>query len=91
MDHGRFDGMGWCGNANNFVHGSVHGCEAKSVMISVHGCERLCDEVRMKEWMMNDEGCDEEMWMKSEVWCGILGDARVVWEMWWRVVKRVWW
>ena len=28
---------------------SVHGCEAKSVMISVHGCERLCDEVRMKE------------------------------------------
>ena len=28
---------------------SVHGCEAKSVMISVHGCERLCDDVRMKE------------------------------------------
>lgn len=24
---------------------SVHGCEAKSVMISVHGSERLCDEV----------------------------------------------
>ena len=28
---------------------SVHGCEAKSMMISVHGSERLCDEVRMKE------------------------------------------
>ena len=27
------------------VHESEHGC----VMISVHGCERLCDEVRMKE------------------------------------------
>lgn len=70
---------------------SVHGCEAKSVMISVHGCERLCDEVWMKEWMMNDEGCDEEMWMKSAVWCEILGDARVVWEIRWRVMKRVWW
>ena len=69
---------------------SVHGCEAKSVMISVHGSERLYDEVWMKEWMMNNEGCDEEMWMKSAMWCGILGDARVVWEMWWRVVKRVW-
>lgn len=70
---------------------SVHGSEAKSMMISVHGCERLCDEVRMKEWMMNDEGCDEEMWMKSAEWCWILGDAGVVWEMWWRVMKRVWW
>ena len=48
---------------------SVHGSEAKSVMISVHGCERLYDEVWMKEWMMNDEGCDEEMWMKSAMWC----------------------
>ena len=48
MGHGRFDGMGRCGNVNNFVHGSVHGSEAKSVMISVHECERLCDEVRMK-------------------------------------------
>ena len=28
---------------------SVHRSETKSVMISVHGCERLCDEVRMKE------------------------------------------
>ena len=88
-------GMGWCGGDVETLticdDKSVHGCEAKSVMISVHGSERLCDEVWMKEWMMNDEGCDEEMWMKSAMWCGILGDARVVWEIRWRVVKRVWW
>ena len=50
MGHDRFDGFG--GDVETLAlcdDKSVHGSEAKSVMISVHGCERLCDEVRMKE------------------------------------------
>ena len=50
MSHGRFDGIG--GDVETLTicdDKSVHGSEAKSVMISVHGCERLCDEIRMKE------------------------------------------
>ena len=46
MGHGRYL-MVWCDVETLTIcdDKSVHGSEAKSVMISVHGCERLCDEV----------------------------------------------
>ena len=50
MGHGR-DLVAW-GDVETLTicdDKSVYGSEAKSEMISVHGCERLYDEVRMKE------------------------------------------